>query len=79
MLNRDQLHALIDALPDDHLLRIGGAIEKLTPPVYLSLLTAPEDDEPETDEERSAVEEAKAAVARGEVFTHEEIRIRYGL
>ena len=36
-------------------------------------------DETFTDEERAAIAEANAALARGEFFTHEEIQRRHGL
>jgi hypothetical protein len=48
--------------------------EKLDP-VMISLLNAPEDDEPETVEEHAAVEAAKAEVrAGGRLYSHEEVR-----
>lgn len=45
-------------------------------PVLRSILNAPFDDEPETPEERAAVEEALEDVRAGRVFTHEEARRR---
>jgi hypothetical protein len=48
-------------------------------PVGLALALAPEDDEPETDEERAAVAEAKEALARGEVVSHADIKREFGL
>ena len=48
--------------------------EKLDP-VMAALLNAPDSDEPETDEERAAVEAAKAEVrAGGRLYSHEEVR-----
>ena len=44
-----------------------------------TLLEAPLDDEPETEEERQAVHEAREEVARGEVQTLEEVRRELGL
>lgn len=41
-----------------------------------TMLTAPEDDEPYTDEEREAVERARASVRAGRVLTHEEAKQR---
>lgn len=68
MLTREQLHALIDALPEDDLTRAARAIEEVTDPVLRALLLASEDDEPETDDEIAAVAEAKAQVAAGELI-----------
>jgi hypothetical protein len=45
-------------------------------PVLLAMLTAPLDDEPETDEERAAVAEAREDVAAGRLISHEEVRRR---
>jgi hypothetical protein len=43
-------------------------------PVLESLANAPEDDEPLTEEDERAIEEAREEVRRGEVLTHEEVR-----
>ncbi len=44
-----------------------------------TLLDAPEDDEEETPEEAAAVGEACKAVARGDLFTLDEVRGELGL
>ena len=49
-------------------------IRKPVDPVLEILRRAPLDDEPETEEERLAVEEAKADIAAGRVLTLEELR-----
>lgn len=47
-------------------------------PSFLDVLAnAPEDNEPETPEEAESVAEARAALARGEVRSLEEIRAIY--
>jgi hypothetical protein len=50
-----------------------------TDPVLRALLEAPPDDEPETDEERRAVQEAREDLARGEVRTLAEVRRALGV
>lgn len=45
-------------------------------PVLRAMLNAPFDDEPETPEERAAVEEALEDVRAGRVLSHEEARSR---
>ena len=78
-LTRDELHRLVDAIPDSELASAAAALEPLVDPVMRALLTGPIDDEPETEEERAAVAEAKAELARGEFLTHEEVKRRHGL
>ncbi|HEX2171589.1 MAG TPA: hypothetical protein VHL09_04005 [Dehalococcoidia bacterium] len=68
MLTREQLRTLIDTLPDDALSAAAQAIEQSTDPVLRALLLAPEDDEPETEEEPVAVAEANAQIASGELI-----------
>jgi hypothetical protein len=47
--------------------------------VLRALIEAPLDDEPETEEERHAVQEAREELARGKVRTLEEVRRELGL
>jgi hypothetical protein len=47
-------------------------------PVLRAFMEAPEDDEPVTPEEEAAIAEAREAVARGEVITHEELARELG-
>jgi hypothetical protein len=69
-----QLHALVERLPED---QINPALSYLNflcaDPVLLSLLNAPPDDEPYTEEQQRRAEEAEASIARGEGIPHEEI------
>ena len=81
MSNRDGLHRLVDALPEavvDEAERLLQALQTDDPVVRTALL-APLDDEPETPEEAAATQEAREALARGEVFTLEEVRRELGL
>lgn len=82
MSTRDRLHRLIDELPESELTAAGRFLHYLratADPVMRALLEAPPDDEPETDEERQAVQEAREELARGEVRTLEEVRRELGL
>jgi hypothetical protein len=82
MSARDGLHRLIDELPESELEaaeRFLNYLRAMTDPVLRALLEAPPDDEPETDEERQAVQEAREELARGEVRTLEEVRRELGL
>ena len=51
-------------------------LRSLVDPVELSLVSAPVDDEPETDEERDAVERARREPGRG--TPHEEVLREFG-
>ncbi len=68
MLARDDLHTLLDAIPEDRLADVRTALTQLADPVLLALLTAPEDDEPVTEEDLAALAEARAARERGETI-----------
>jgi len=65
---RAQLHELVDDLPDDCLDAARIFIAGLTDPVLAAFMEAPEDDEPTTEEDLSAIAEGNAAAARGEAI-----------
>ena len=74
MVTREELHEMIEFLPDSMLEASGRAFLdflKKENPVLYALITAPEDDEPETEEERAAVAEAYADIAAGRVISDE--------
>jgi hypothetical protein len=79
-MSRDTLHHLVDALPDAALDDEARYLEVLgtSGPVLRALLRAPEDDEPETDEERVAVAEAEEDVRQGRLVSTEEIDRAFG-
>ena len=77
MYTKDDLHRLIDQLPDNELLPAMRYLEYLRnmgDPVLKALIDAPEDDAPETDEERIAVTEAYDDLAEGKVVTLDDVR-----
>ncbi len=78
MVTREELHNMIDFLPDSILEASGQAFLdflKKEDPVLFALLTAPEDDEPETEEERAAVDEVLEDIrtGRAELISHDEV------
>jgi hypothetical protein len=82
MSARDSLHRLIDELPESELTaaeRFLHYLRATADPVLRALLEAPLDDEPETDDERQAMQEAREELARGEARTLEEVRRELGL
>ncbi|MBI3979616.1 MAG: hypothetical protein HY331_15655 [Chloroflexi bacterium] len=81
MTTRDDLYRLIDELPEGDLEVAKRLLEDLTSgdPVLRALATASVDDEPETEEERLAVEEGKADLAAGRVVSLEDVKRELGL
>src|SRR3954463_13676349 len=78
MLTRDDLHTLLDSIPEDRLPAIREALEKLSDPVLLALGTAPPGDEELDPDERAALEEAERAAGTVEYIPHEELGRRIG-
>ncbi len=83
MTTKDELHHLIDELGDRDLADAQRILEDIRAHgkdrVARKLLTAPIDDEPETEEERAAVAEAWDAIRRGDVVSDEDLRRQLGL
>ncbi|GAB4108723.1 MAG: hypothetical protein Kow001_07070 [Acidobacteriota bacterium] len=82
MSEREHAHELIDRLSETQLSALVGLLETMVDPVAAALRNAPIDDEPETDEERRAVAEAREGLARrgGKGIPHDEAmrRLRLG-
>ena len=79
MTTREALHRLIDAIPGNDLDAVERVIEPFVDPVALSLANAPLDDEEETEEERAAVAEGRAALDAGDFVTLEDLRREIGI
>ena len=60
MTAREELHRLVDHIPENEVRTTRKLLRALVDPVELALLSAEEDDEPESDGERAAVEAALA-------------------
>lgn len=69
MTTKNRLHQLVDALPESELSGAERLLAALTTDdqVLRAVLLAPEDKEAETDQEREAVEEARAQRDGGEL------------
>ncbi len=79
---RTKLHDLIESLPSEDVptaLRILEALNLSSDPVPLALRDIPIDDEPETDEERATVAEARRDLEEGRVIPHDEVMRKYGM
>jgi len=57
-IDRHELHTLVDHIPESDVPAARKILRALADPVELAILTAPLDDEPETDEERASVASA---------------------
>ncbi len=76
MSARQQLHRAVEALPDsqiDAALSYLNFLSLAASPVLRALLSAPPDDEPDTDEDQRRDLEAVERFRRGESIPHEEV------
>ena len=72
---RERVRALIELVPDEDLPTLARMLAGLAvEPGCVSLEMAPEDDEPVTREDIEAQAEARADVATGRVYSHEEAK-----
>ena len=69
MIARQELHTMLDAVPEERLVAVREALSRLADPVLLAFLMAPEDDEPTTDEDLEAIAEAQKDYERGETVS----------
>ena len=77
MIARDELHTLLDAIPGERLADARAALADLAGPVWLALTTAPEDDEPVTDEDVQAMAEGEEDARLGRTISLDEFVRRY--
>ena len=83
MTAREQVHQLVDALPDNELATAGRVLAglsalALSDPAAAALAKAPMDDEPVTDREAEAIEEGELDFERGEVVSAADLRAHLG-
>ena len=76
---RQHVHELVDQLDAGQLAAVGHLLEVMTDPVARSLANAAVEAEPVSAEEAAALDEAHAAIGRGEGIPHEEILREFGL
>jgi hypothetical protein len=74
---REELHRILDHIPESDVSTARKFLRSLVDPVELSLLNAPVDEEPESEDEREAVERARRETGRG--TPHEEVLRELGL
>jgi hypothetical protein len=80
MTNKERLHALVEELSEPEAGRALKLVEKEhEDPVIVAFRDAPEDDEPWTDEDETAMAEVRADQAAGvPTISHEEMLRKYG-
>lgn len=82
-MSREELHRLVDELPAnevEHGLRYLKYLHEMgEDPVRHALENAPDDDEPETDEEREGVQEAESDIRAGRTMSTDELKRELGL
>jgi hypothetical protein len=83
MMDKGRLHRLVDELPESEVPAAERYLEYLRlagqDPVLHAILTAPEDDEPETAEERLAVDEAREDIRAGRVLDLDQVKRELGI
>jgi hypothetical protein len=80
MADRQELHALVDHVRESDIASAKEYLRTLVDPFELALLMSEPDDEPLTDTERTALEEAENRRQRGECpLAHEEVLRGLGL
>ena len=75
--DRQEIHSLVDHIPEKDLRTARKILRALADPVTQSILNAPADDEPETAAERDEMEAARRETGTGS--PHEEVVHEFGL
>ena len=81
-VNREELKGLIDGLPDYELHAVKRFIQyvrDMDDPVLRSIIEAPWDDEPVTEEDLKAIAESNRDIAAGRVISHEDLKAELGI
>ena len=76
---REHAHQMLDQLDPTQLAAIAHLLEVLTDPVARSLANAPVDTEPISAAEAAELDEAHAAIQRGEGIAHEDMLREFGI
>jgi len=76
---RQQAHFLLDALPEEKVPVVRSLLEVMVEPLSRSLAMAPVEEEDLAPETVTALDRARASLARGEGIPHEEVLREFGL
>ena len=69
---RAELHRLIDDLDEEQAARL---LQIVSDPLERSLMLAPQDDEPLTEEDKAAIAEGEAAYQRGDWISDDDLML----
>jgi hypothetical protein len=76
---KQHAYELIERLSTGQVSAVVGLLEAMLDPVSVARANAPYDDEPVSEEEARDIAESRAAYARGEVVSNEEVLAEFGL
>jgi hypothetical protein len=76
---KQQAHELIDRLSVGQVSAVVNLLEAMLDPVSVALASAPMDDEPVSEEEARDVADARRAIERGNIVSHDEVLGEFGL
>ena len=76
---KQEAHELIERLSTGQVIAAVGLFKAMLDPVSVALANAPVDDEPVSEEEARDIAESRAAYARGEVVSNDEVLAEFGL
>jgi hypothetical protein len=76
---KQHAYELIDRMSTGQVSAVVGLLEAMLDPVSIALANAPYDDEPVSEEEARDIAESRAAYARGEVVSNDEVLAEFGL
>ena len=76
---RREAHVLLDMLPDDKVNAVRSLLEVMVEPLVRSLALAEVEEEEMTPETATALDSARASLARGGGIAHDEILREFGL
>ena len=76
---KEHVHQMLDQLDTSQLAAVAHLLEVLTDPISRSLAAAPFDHEPVAASEAAELDEAHAAIQRGEGTAQEDMLREYGI
>ena len=76
---KEHAHQMLDQLDASQLAAVAHLLEVLTDPLARALANAPFDTEPVSAAEAAELDEAHAAIQRGEGIAHEDMLREYGI
>lgn len=76
---KQQAHELIERLTPGQVSAVVGLLETMLDPVSRAIANAPVDEEPLTEEERKALEEARQWLQHNQSIPHEQVLAELGI